>query len=57
VSSNEEKKREDEILKEKQRQEAIEKLNYHFYRRAIMESKLTGEAPDQVNGRDLEICM
>ncbi|KAI5693519.1 hypothetical protein M8J75_000581 [Diaphorina citri] len=48
VSSNEEKKREDEILKEKQRQEAIEKLNYHFYRRAIMESKLTGEAPDQI---------
>uniref|UniRef100_A0A8D8QUD8 Trichohyalin-like n=1 Tax=Cacopsylla melanoneura TaxID=428564 RepID=A0A8D8QUD8_9HEMI len=44
----EEKKREEELLKGKQRKEAIEKLNYHFYRRAIMESKLTGETPEKI---------
>lgn len=49
MSSSEEKKREDEILKEKQRNEALEKLNYHFYRRAVMESRLTGETPEAVS--------
>ncbi|KAL1449863.1 hypothetical protein WDU94_002335 [Cyamophila willieti] len=43
-----EKRREEVLLKEKKRKEAIEKLNYHFYRRAVMEAKLTGEAPEKI---------